>query len=211
MLTCRYDRSTRTKRLQDRFCSTLLWPQCPAEQACPPLFGLEGVCAHGGMHRENGFRETPGLAVCPGQRPGARVVRHAREPCVCHAPLPLKRIFLLPRPVHCLSRTSLGLRLSSMCTCLALMFPPWVLGCLGGLPTLTRDRHDDSKESRWLHQLPASRSRELEERAAGNCQGGREFLLLTSKEEQNYGVLGRTERSCASQSRTNESKQEENN
>ena len=41
--------------------------------------------------------------------------------------------------------------------------------------------------------------------------GGREFLLLTSKEEQNYGVLGRTERSCASQSRTNESKQEENN
>jgi hypothetical protein len=40
---------------------------------------------------------------------------------------------------------------------------------------------------------------------------GREFLLLTSKEEQNYGVLGRTERSCASQSRTNESKQEENN
>ena len=41
--------------------------------------------------------------------------------------------------------------------------------------------------------------------------GGREFLLLTSKEEQNYGVLGRTERSCASQSRTTESKQEENN
>jgi len=40
-----------------------------------------------------------------------------------------------------------------------------------------------------------------------SSSGGKEFLLLTSKEEQNYGVLGRTERSYASQSRANESRQ----
>ena len=48
------------------------WPQCRADQACPPLFRLPHVCAHRRIRKQNACRAMSGRAVCS-EHPLARV------------------------------------------------------------------------------------------------------------------------------------------
>ena len=77
-------RDLRTRCLpQDRYCATLLGPQCRADQACQPLFRLPRVCAKRRVRKQTACRAMSGRAVCSEQDPWTRVARDAREPCVC--------------------------------------------------------------------------------------------------------------------------------